>query len=64
MGLSMADAIAALGRLDVVVNNAGRGMKYISSSFMTEPTRFWEADASAWSLFSNPTYKNHPHLRN
>jgi len=24
------------------------GMKYISSSFMTEPTRFWEADASAW----------------
>ena len=31
-----------------LVNNAGRGMKYISSSFMTEPTRFWEADASAW----------------
>jgi NAD(P)-dependent dehydrogenase (short-subunit alcohol dehydrogenase family) len=41
-------ALARFGSLDILVNNAGRGMKYISSSFMTEPTRFWEADASAW----------------
>ena len=41
-------ALARFGSLDILVNNAGRGMKYISSSFMTEPTRFWEAEASAW----------------
>jgi NAD(P)-dependent dehydrogenase (short-subunit alcohol dehydrogenase family) len=41
-------ALARFSSLDILVNNAGRGMKYISSSFMTEPTRFWEADASAW----------------
>jgi NAD(P)-dependent dehydrogenase (short-subunit alcohol dehydrogenase family) len=37
-------ALARFGSLDILVNNAGRGMKYISSSFMTEPTRFWEAE--------------------
>ena len=42
--------IARFGRLDVLVNNAGRGMKYISETFMTEPTRFWEADVNAWRL--------------
>src|SRR5262245_29515894 len=32
-------ALARFGSLDVLVNNAGRGMKYISEAFMTEPTR-------------------------
>src|ERR1700760_2811528 len=43
-------ALARFGSLDIVVNNAGRGMKYISETFMTEPTRFWEADPKAWRL--------------
>jgi 3-oxoacyl-[acyl-carrier protein] reductase len=43
-------ALARFGNLDILVNNAGRGMKYISEAFMTEPTRFWEADAKAWRL--------------
>jgi NAD(P)-dependent dehydrogenase (short-subunit alcohol dehydrogenase family) len=43
-------ALARFGSLDVLVNNAGRGMKYISEAFMTEPTRFWETDPSAWRL--------------
>ena len=32
------------GQINILVNNAGRGMKYVSSSFMTEPSRFWEVD--------------------
>jgi 3-oxoacyl-[acyl-carrier protein] reductase len=36
--------------LDILINNAGRGMKYISEAFMTEPTRFWEADPKAWRM--------------
>jgi 3-oxoacyl-[acyl-carrier protein] reductase len=43
-------ALTRFGTLDVLVNNAGRGMEYISEAFMTEPTRFWEADPKAWRL--------------
>jgi 3-oxoacyl-[acyl-carrier protein] reductase len=43
-------ALTRFGSLDILVNNAGRGMKYISDRFMTEPTRFWEADPKAWRL--------------
>jgi NAD(P)-dependent dehydrogenase (short-subunit alcohol dehydrogenase family) len=43
-------ALGRFGNMDILVNNAGRGMKYISEAFMTEPTRFWEADAQAWRM--------------
>jgi NAD(P)-dependent dehydrogenase (short-subunit alcohol dehydrogenase family) len=43
-------ALTRFGSLDILINNAGRGMKYISEAFMTEPTRFWEADPKAWRL--------------
>jgi len=43
-----AACIACFGRIDVLVNNAGRGMRLISESFNTEPTRFWEATPDAW----------------
>jgi 3-oxoacyl-[acyl-carrier protein] reductase len=43
-------ALSRFGRLDIVVNNAGRGMKYVSESFMTEPTRFWEVAPDTWRL--------------
>lgn len=46
----VARALAAFGRLDVLVNNAGRGMKYVSPHFLTEPTRFWETDPAVWRL--------------
>jgi len=34
----------------VLVNNAGRVMKYISPLFLTEPTCFWEADPDTWRM--------------
>ncbi len=40
--------IEQFGRIEVLVNNAGRGMRLISETFNTEPTKFWEADAEAW----------------
>jgi NAD(P)-dependent dehydrogenase (short-subunit alcohol dehydrogenase family) len=43
-------ALTRFGSLDILINNAGRGMKYISEAFMTEPTRFWEADPKAWRM--------------
>jgi len=44
----VAETLRRFGRLDIVVNNAGRGMKYVSEDFLTEPTRFWETDPQAW----------------
>jgi NAD(P)-dependent dehydrogenase (short-subunit alcohol dehydrogenase family) len=46
----VAAAIERFGRLDVLVNNAGRGMKYVNENFMTEPTRFWETAPDVWRL--------------
>ena len=43
-------ALQRFGRLDALVNNAGRGMKYVSSRFMSEPTRFWETDPEVWRM--------------
>ncbi|HEY4781153.1 MAG TPA: SDR family oxidoreductase [Chthoniobacterales bacterium] len=42
--------VAQFGRLDVLVNNAGRGMKYINDRFMTDPTPFWETNPTAWQM--------------
>ena len=36
------------GTLDVLINNAGRGMGLISQTFNTEPALFWRADPAAW----------------
>jgi 3-oxoacyl-[acyl-carrier protein] reductase len=47
---TVATALERYGRLDIVVNNAGRGMRYVSENFMTEPTRFWEVDPATWRL--------------
>jgi 3-oxoacyl-[acyl-carrier protein] reductase len=35
--------------IDVLINNAGRGMRLISETFNTIPTKFWDADPKAWS---------------
>ncbi len=45
---AVADTVAAFGRIDVLVNNAGLGMRLISETFNTVPTRFWEAQPDAW----------------
>ncbi len=42
--------LQAFGRLDILINNAGRGMKYVSKHFLTQPARFWEVDPETWRL--------------
>jgi NAD(P)-dependent dehydrogenase (short-subunit alcohol dehydrogenase family) len=42
--------LAINGRIDVLVNNAARGMRFVNERFMTEPRPFWEADPDAWAL--------------
>ncbi len=43
-------AFGRFGRLDVLVNNAGRGMKYVSETFMAVPTRFWDVAPETWRM--------------
>ncbi|WP_151639467.1 MULTISPECIES: SDR family NAD(P)-dependent oxidoreductase [Noviherbaspirillum] len=43
-------ALARWQRLDVLVNNAGRGMKYASERFLVEPPRFWEVQPEIWRM--------------
>ena len=43
-------ALQRFGRLDIVVNNAGRGMKYVSQDFMAKPTTFWTIEPRVWRL--------------
>lgn len=46
----VSETVRRFGGLDVLVNNAGRGMKYVSESFLAEPTRFWETAPETWRM--------------
>ncbi|MAA49096.1 MAG: short-chain dehydrogenase [Gammaproteobacteria bacterium] len=41
-------ALDRFQRIDVLVNNAGRGMRLVSEAFTAEPTKFWETDIKPW----------------
>jgi NAD(P)-dependent dehydrogenase (short-subunit alcohol dehydrogenase family) len=43
-------ALALHGRIDVLVNNAARGMRFVNERFMTDPQPFWAAPPDAWRL--------------
>ncbi|MBB3021386.1 3-oxoacyl-[acyl-carrier protein] reductase [Microvirga lupini] len=44
----VAATLVRFGRIDVLINNAGRGMRLISETFNTVPTKFWEAKPDDW----------------
>jgi NAD(P)-dependent dehydrogenase (short-subunit alcohol dehydrogenase family) len=46
----VADIEARFGPVSILVNNAGRGMRYVSERFMSEPTRFWETAPETWRM--------------
>jgi NAD(P)-dependent dehydrogenase (short-subunit alcohol dehydrogenase family) len=43
-------ALSHRGRIDVLVNNAARGMRFVNERFMSEPLPFWESDPEAWRM--------------
>ena len=47
----LVDAVLTqFGRIDILVNNAARGMKFVHARFMSDPMPFWEADPDAWRM--------------
>ncbi len=45
---SVDSALRALGGIDVLVNNAGIGMRTVNPNFMTEPMGFWQVSPDAF----------------
>lgn len=45
---AVSQTVSAFGRIDVLINNAGLGMRAISETFNTVPTKFWGADPDVW----------------
>lgn len=46
---AVSQAEARFGQVDVLINNAGRGMRLVSETFNTAPTKFWETKPEAWA---------------
>ncbi len=49
--------VSVYGRIDILVNNAARGMKFVNEDFMTEPRPFWEADPDTWQMVIDTNVK-------
>jgi NAD(P)-dependent dehydrogenase (short-subunit alcohol dehydrogenase family) len=43
-------ALSHYGKVDILVNNAARGMKYVSEDFTTTPALFWQTDPDVWRM--------------
>ncbi len=55
------EAILEFGSVDMLVNNAGRGMRFVNETFFDKPTKFWETDPSVWRMIVD-TNVNGPFL--
>jgi NAD(P)-dependent dehydrogenase (short-subunit alcohol dehydrogenase family) len=55
------EALRESGALHILVNNAGRGMRFVSEKFFETPTKFWEADPAVWRMIVD-TNVNGPFL--
>jgi NAD(P)-dependent dehydrogenase (short-subunit alcohol dehydrogenase family) len=42
--------LSTYGRIDILINNAARGMKYVSEDFTTTPALFWKTDPEIWRM--------------
>lgn len=45
-----ATTVEAYGAIHGLVNNAGRGLSYLSEDFVKNPVMFWEADTKSWRM--------------
>jgi NAD(P)-dependent dehydrogenase (short-subunit alcohol dehydrogenase family) len=44
------ETLKEFGGVHILVNNAGRGMRFVSEKFFDTPTKFWETDAAVWQM--------------
>ncbi len=47
---AVAATVEAFGAIHVLVNNAGRGLSYLSEDFVKNPVMFWRAETEPWRM--------------
>jgi NAD(P)-dependent dehydrogenase (short-subunit alcohol dehydrogenase family) len=55
------ETVREFGAVHILVNNAGRGMRFVSEKFFDTPTKFWETDPASWKMIVD-TNVNGPFL--
>src|SRR5580700_7402755 len=55
------ETVREFGGVHILVNNAGRGMRFVSEKFFDTPTKFWETDPTVWKMIVD-TNVNGPFL--
>src|SRR5258706_7562320 len=55
------ETIGEFGSVHILVNNAGRGMRFVSETFFDTPTKFWQTDPAVWRMIID-TNVNGPFL--
>jgi NAD(P)-dependent dehydrogenase (short-subunit alcohol dehydrogenase family) len=46
----VSETVREFGGVHILVNNAGRGMRFVSEKFFDTPTKFWETDPAVWKM--------------
>ncbi|HEV7927979.1 MAG TPA: SDR family oxidoreductase [Verrucomicrobiae bacterium] len=46
----VSETVREFGAVHILVNNAGRGMRFVSEKFFDTPTKFWETDPAVWKM--------------
>jgi NAD(P)-dependent dehydrogenase (short-subunit alcohol dehydrogenase family) len=54
-------ATREFGAVHILINNAGRGMRFVSEKFFDTPTKFWQTDPAVWRMMID-TNVNGPFL--
>jgi 3-oxoacyl-[acyl-carrier protein] reductase len=57
----VSETMREFGAVHILVNNAGRGMRFVSEKFFDTPTKFWETDPAVWRMIID-TNVNGPFL--
>jgi NAD(P)-dependent dehydrogenase (short-subunit alcohol dehydrogenase family) len=57
----VSETLREFGGVHILVNNAGRGMRFVSEKFFDTPTKFWETDPAVWRMIID-TNVNGPFL--
>ena len=57
----VSETVNEFGGVHILINNAGRGMRFVSEKFFDSPTKFWETDPAVWKMIID-TNVNGPFL--
>jgi NAD(P)-dependent dehydrogenase (short-subunit alcohol dehydrogenase family) len=57
----VSETVREFGAVHILVNNAGRGMRFVSEKFFDTPTKFWVTDPAVWKMIVD-TNVNGPFL--